>query len=131
MVVIASVVVFSVYTQDRVQQRLVEQSIFLQRLPSRSLTFQFRVVADFSILHRRLPVCRVQQINCSFALFTRKEKGATLGPHLGSELGADFTSSTPAAQLEDFFEDAAGVWMQLPGGWWKLLGSDPEVWRPG
>ena len=27
--------------------------------------------------------------------------------------------------------DAAGVWMQFPSGWWKLLGSDPEVWRPG
>ena len=27
--------------------------------------------------------------------------------------------------------DAAGVWMQFPGGWWKLLGSDPEVWGPG
>ena len=41
--------VFSVYTQNRVQQRLVEQSIFLQRLPSRSLTFQFRVGAEFFI----------------------------------------------------------------------------------
>ena len=53
-------------------------------------------------------------------------------PRLRSELGADFTSSTPAAQLEGFFTDAAGgVWMQFPGGCWKLLGSDPEVWRPG
>ena len=69
MVVIASVVVFSVYTHDRVQQRLVEQSIFLQRLPSRLLTFQFRVVAEFFILHSRLPVCRIWQINGFFALF--------------------------------------------------------------
>ena len=66
-----------------------------------------------------------------FELFPR-EKSAQLGPHSGSELGADISSSTPAAQLAGFFEDAAGgVWMQYPDGWWKLLGSDPEVWRPG
>ena len=28
--------------------------------------------------------------------------------------------------MEDFFTDAAGVWMLFPGGWWKLLGSDPD-----
>ena len=66
-----------------------------------------------------------------FALFP-VEKSARLGPHPGSELGADISSSTPAAQLEGFFTDAAGgVWMQLPDGRWKLLGSDPEVWWPG
>ena len=48
----------SVYTQDRVQQRLVEQSIFQQRLPSRSLTLLFRVVTELFILHRHLPFCR-------------------------------------------------------------------------
>ena len=66
-----------------------------------------------------------------FALFP-KEKSVRLGPHLGSELGADISSSTPAAQLEAFFTDAAGgVWMQFPDGRWKLLGSDPDVWWPG
>ena len=69
--------------------------------------------------------------NQGFSHFSPREKSATLGPHPGSELGADFASSTPAAQLEGFFDDTAGVWMQFPGGWWKLLGSDPEVWRPG
>ena len=32
---------------------------------------------------------------------------------------------------ENGFTDASCVWMQFPGRWWKLLGSDPEVWRPG
>ena len=45
--------------------------------------------------------------------------------------GRNWVRSTPAAQLEGFFTDAAGVWMQFPSGGWKLLGSDPEVWRPG
>ena len=74
MVVIASVVVFLVYTQDRVRQRLVEHGIFQQRLPSRSLTLLFRVIAEFFILHRRLPVCRVRQINGFFALFPEGKK---------------------------------------------------------
>ena len=49
----------------------------------------------------------------------------------GSELLPESSPSTPAAQLEDFFTDAAGVWMRFPSGRWKLLGSDPEVWRCG
>ena len=60
--------VFLVYSQDRVQQRLVVHG-FQQRLPSRSLTHLFRVIAELYILHRRLPVCRVWQINGFFALF--------------------------------------------------------------
>ena len=44
-----------------------------------------------------------------FSTFSPWEKSAQLGPHPGSELGADFTSSTPAAELEVFFTDAAGV----------------------
>ena len=75
MVVVVSVVdVFSVYSQDRVQQRLVEQSISQQRLPSISLTFQFRVVAQFFILHRRLPVCWVRQNQGGFRTFRRGKK---------------------------------------------------------
>ena len=35
-----------------------------------------------------------------FALFPVREKSAELGPHLGSQLGADFTSWTPAAYAE-------------------------------
>ena len=37
-----------------------------------------------------------------------------MGPHSGSE---------PAAYLEDFCTDAAGVWMRFPSGWWKLLAA--------
>ena len=44
-------------SQDRVLQRIVEQ-IFQQRLPSRTLTFQFRVVTELFFLHRHLPFCR-------------------------------------------------------------------------
>ena len=67
-------------SQDRVQQRIVEQ-ISQQRLPSRTLTFQFRVVTELFILHRRLPVCRVRQIK-GFSHFSRKKKrdvGSALG----------------------------------------------------
>ena len=36
------------------------------------------------------------------------------------------------AQLDRFFTDAAGgVWIQFPGGGWKLPGSEPEVLWPG
>ena len=66
-----------------------------------------------------------------FRTFPRKKKSAHLGSHSGSELLPESSPSTPAAQLEGFFTDAAGVWMQFPNGRWKLLGSDPEVWRPG
>ena len=66
-----------------------------------------------------------------FSHFSPWEKSAHLESHSGSELLLESSPSTPAAQLEGFFSDAAGVWMQFPNGRWKLLGSDPEVWRPG
>ena len=68
-------------TQDRVLQRLVEQ-IIVQRLPSKSLTFQFLVVAEIFLRQRRLPIFRVRQIKGFFALYP-EGKSATLGPHLG------------------------------------------------
>ena len=74
-----------------------------------------------------LPGTAIQGV---FSTFPRGKK-CDFGSHSGSELLPESSSSTPAAQLEDFFTDAAGVWMRFPGGWWKLLGSDPEVWRPG
>ena len=66
-----------------------------------------------------------------FSHFFPWEKSVRWGPYPGSELSADISSSTLAAQLEGFFTDAAGgVWMQFLDGR-KLLGSDPEVWWPG
>ena len=70
-VVVASV---SVYTQDRVQQRKVEQISCQQRLPSKTLTFQFLVVAEIFFLQRLPPVCRVRQIKGFFALFPEGQK---------------------------------------------------------
>ena len=82
-----------------------------------------------------LPVTANQGV---FSTFPRGKKSARSGSHSGSELLPESSSSTPAAQLaspllhEGFWEDdAGGMWMQFPSGWWKLLGSDPEVWRPG
>ena len=55
--------------------------------------------------------------------FPQSQKSAKLGSHLGSELSADFSSSTPVAQLaspffqEGFWEDhAGGMSMRLPSG---------------
>ena len=111
MVVIASVAVFSVSTQDRVQQRLVEHGIFQQRLPSRSLTLLFRVVAEFFILHRRLPVCREWQIKGVFRTFPRGKKcdvGSALGVgtaprvepiHAGGSAGGFLRGRSPSGVL--------------------------------
>ena len=60
--------------RDRVGGGLLGLHPGLQRLPSRSLTFQFRVVAEFFILHRRLPVCRVWQIKGFSSHLTPCEK---------------------------------------------------------
>ena len=65
---------------------IVEQISFQQRLPSRTLTFQFLVVAEIFLLHRRLPVCRVRQIKGFFALFPEGKKcddGSALGVGTG------------------------------------------------
>ena len=61
-VLVVLLVVFKVYTQDRVQLRW-------RRI---SLTFQFRMVAvrtQIFLLQRRLLVCRIRQIKEVFALF--------------------------------------------------------------
>ena len=63
-----------------------------------------------------------------FRTFLRRKKSARVSPHSGSELGADFTSSTPSAQLEGFFIDEdGGVWMRLLSGRETLLCSDEQV----
>ena len=86
--------VFIVYTQDSVLQRFMEQIIVsLQRLPSRTLTFQFRVVRlaifiKILFLQLVLPICRIRQIKGFFALFP-VGKSAKIPRTQGSELGAD------------------------------------------
>ena len=74
---VEEVEVFTVYTQDRVLQRLMKQIIvFQQRLPSKSLTSQFRVVRLaifilFLFVQLVLLVCRVRQIKGFFELFPK------------------------------------------------------------
>ena len=73
--VVVLVEVFMVYTQDSVLQRFMEQIIVsLQRLPSRTLTFQLRMVRlaifiKILILQLVLQICWKQQIKWFLALF--------------------------------------------------------------
>ena len=59
------------------------------------------------------------------------------GPHSGSELCADFISSTPAAYEELHFSedgnfyrvDDKKMWLKMETGQWKLLCSEPAVYK--
>ena len=63
--VVVLVEVFMVYTQDRVLQRFMEQIIVsLQRLPSRTLTFQLRVVRRDDAFVMRQPTAALGRISC-------------------------------------------------------------------
>ena len=137
-VVVSVVDVFSVHTQDRVQQRLVEQSIFQQRLPSRSLTFQFRVEAEFFILHRRLLVCRVRQINGFFRTFSVRKK-CTVGstPGVGTGCGLYFIHVVGSAggflHGRSWCVDAVSRWLVETSGLgsrslaaWVMAGTEPS-----
>ena len=98
--VVVLVEVFMVHTQDRVLQRFMEQIIPLQRLPSRTLTFQFRVVRlmifiKILFLQLVLQICWKQQIKGFFSTFPRRKKSAKIPRTQGSELGADFSSWPP------------------------------------
>ena len=67
-----------------------------------------------------------------FALFPNFKVSAKLGPHSGSELSADFTSSTPAAHV-DHWVNGDHVWIRidsLQGPFWKRLLSDHVQWHP-
>ena len=81
---------FKVSPRDRVQQRLVEQI---------SLTFQFRVVEVFTD-QLLLPGAVDEASTGGFRTLPRSQKSARLGPHSGSELGADFDPWTPAAYAD-------------------------------
>ena len=73
-----------------------------------------------------------------FRTFPRRKKSAKIGPHSGSELSADFISSTPSAYEKGHFsedgnfffeEEDQKTWMRLPSGRWYLLRSEPEEYR--
>ena len=68
-----------------------------------------------------------------FSHFSQNKKGATLGPHSGSELSADFTSSTPAAHV-DSWVDGDDVWIRINSVqgpcWTKLLSDHRQCYPP-
>ena len=72
-----------------------------------------------------------------FRTFQRRKKSVRLGPRSGSELSADFISSTPSAYEEShcsedsnfYHEDDKKTWMRLPSCWWYLLCSEPGEYR--
>ena len=105
-----------------------------QRVRSRSLTFQFLMVARISkilVSHRFLKKLLGKRFMGFLALFPGG-KSAKIGPHSGSELSADFSSSTPPAHSDQCWEDEfGGMWLLLPSGRWNLLCSDPEVFWDG
>ena len=82
-------------------------------VPSRSLTFQFRVVAEFFILHRRLPVCQVWQINGFFALFPAGKKvRVQVRARVGTECGlySIHAASSAAVHVTSHGQGDLGEW---------------------
>ena len=75
-------------------------------------------------------------IRGGFRTFSRDEKSAEEGPHSGSELGADFTPWTPAANdapmaagswsAEEL--EGLGIWVDEFGRWWSRSGVSPGRW---
>ena len=73
-----------------------------------------------------------------FRTFPRGQESATLGPHLGSELSADFTSWTPAAYGMPMVpepvldveaeEEYLVTRMDEPGRWWYRSEVHPGRW---
>ena len=140
--------VFKVFPQDRLQQRHlslerisernVEQIVDIpgkrpSRFPSRTW---FNGIVHF---FARSSWCRGRAVSMGFlALFHRRTKRCEeLVRTRGSELSADFISSTPSAyekaHFSDdgnfFFEEDQKTWMRLPSGWWYLLCSEPGEYR--
>ena len=71
-------------------------------------------------------------IQGGFRTFSLPEKSATLGPHSGSVLSADFTPSAPATYVVSVgpptWIDGAGLtWWQSASGRW-YLDRDPSIW---
>ena len=106
-------------SQERISERIVEQ-IVDSRVFGGGLQ-DFRPGQSSSPLAKGF-----------FALFPNG-KSAKIGPHSGSELSADFTPSTPAAYFSEdrffYHEDDTKVWLKMESGRWKLLCSEPVVYR--
>ena len=113
-----------VFTQDRVQQRV----------RSRSLTFQFLMVARTSkilVSHRFLKKLLEKRFKFFFCTFPGGKKCKDW-PALGEEQFPESSPSTRAAHSDQFWEDEfGGTWMLMPSGRWYLLCSDPEVFWDG
>ena len=87
------------HAQDRIQQRFMEQNTLkFQFLKVVVVGEVFSVYAQtrIQLLHPRTLLLRMR-FSTVFSHFFSGEKSATLGPHSGSELSADFTSWRLAA----------------------------------
>ena len=102
--VVVLVEVFTVYTQDRVLQRLVKQIlVFQQRLRSKTLTFQFCVVRltifiKLLFLQLVLLICRIRKIKGFSALFpVGKSAKIPAHPGVGTGRGLQLMTSVSLA----------------------------------
>ena len=134
--------VFKVFSQNRVQQLcFLLQNAFLSGFWSRSLIFPVQALKIFA-QDRVHPLLRTFQlvvmklrmglVKGVCALCPKIQKSAKLGPHSGSELSADFSSSTPAAHV-DHWVHGDDVWIcidSVHGPFWKRLLSDHVQWHP-
>ena len=136
--------VFKVFFPDRVQQcSLLLRNAFLSGLWSRSLILAsseeaFKIFAQDSVHLHLLDlqlVSMVLQMSLVKGFFRTfpDGKSAKTGPHPRSDLSADFTPSTPAACFSEdgffYHEDDTKVWLEVETGRWKLLCSEPPVYR--
>ena len=126
--------VFKVFPKSGVPQRLLEQNIvFQQRLPSRTLTFQFLEVACTVSLFLALQAHPQYRVMCVemwfFSHFSTKQESATVPPRSESELPPHSSPWTPAAYdvpmvLEEEEEesedepDFAVEYVEYDGRWW-------------
>ena len=119
--IMVSLEVFKVFTQDRVQPASSEQIVEFP-VPHGGPHLQDPGLAS-------LPQeVAGEAFQVEFlALFPRSKKSAKNGPHSGSELLPESSPSTLAAHSDQFWEDeSGGTWMLMPSGRWYLLCSDQK-----
>ena len=119
-------------SQERISERIVEQIV---DFPFGGGLQGFRPGQSSSSSHFPAGVHEVLDEPGEvffFSHFHPHEKSAALGPHSGSELSADFTSSTPAAHV-DSWVDGDDVWIRIDsvhGPYLKKLLSAHCQWYP-